>query len=74
MKAYPYGAAKENRRIPRSHMKLIRMRTSDKKAKTFRFDTGSKNIIIVALPFSYQLSFLFEFAALFFFNYTELFF
>ncbi|CAG4981190.1 unnamed protein product [Parnassius apollo] len=29
-------------RTPRSHMKLIRMRTSDKKTKSFRFDTGSK--------------------------------
>nr|XP_049695374.1 protein sidekick isoform X4 [Helicoverpa armigera] len=41
---------KDNRRLPRSHMKLIRMRTSDKKAKTFRFDTGTSPPIMQSPP------------------------
>ncbi|CAG9585499.1 unnamed protein product [Danaus chrysippus] len=40
----------ENIRKPRSHMKLIRMRTADKKAKTFRFDTGTSPPIMQTGP------------------------
>ncbi|XP_052737459.1 protein sidekick isoform X2 [Bicyclus anynana] len=41
---------KENIRLPRSHMKLIRMRTTDKKAKTFKFDTGTSPPIMQSAP------------------------
>lgn len=65
-------AAKESRRYPRSHMKLIRMRTGDKKAKTFRFDTGSKNNIIIV--HNHLADFLFDFLPQFDFYYTVCFF
>ncbi|XP_059054428.1 protein sidekick [Achroia grisella] len=41
---------KETRRLPRSHMKLIRMRTTDKKAKTFKFDTGTSPPVMQSPP------------------------
>ncbi|KAL0893857.1 hypothetical protein ABMA27_013972 [Loxostege sticticalis] len=37
-------------RVPRSHMKLIRMRTTDKKAKTFKFDTGTSPPVMQTAP------------------------
>ncbi|XP_041977027.1 protein sidekick isoform X3 [Aricia agestis] len=40
----------ESRRLRRSPMKLIRMRTSDKKAKTFRFDTGTSPPVMQTAP------------------------
>ncbi|XP_053624713.1 protein sidekick isoform X3 [Plodia interpunctella] len=41
---------KGNIRLPRSHMKLIRMRTTDKKTKSFRFDTGTSPPIMQNPP------------------------
>ncbi|XP_063378104.1 protein sidekick isoform X1 [Cydia fagiglandana] len=41
---------KQHIRVPRSQMKLIRVRTADKKAKTFKFDTGTSPPVMQSPP------------------------